>query len=70
MKNIWKRIEWSWINKKQIISLNVGGDTVKVLRETLTVLPHSKLTWKFSGKWEHLLQRDKNNKIFLDYDAE
>ena len=43
---------------------------MKVLRETLTVLPHSKLTWKFSGKWEHLLQRDKDNKIFLDYDAE
>ena len=53
---------------KDKIKLNVGGVRVVATRSTLTLFPDSKLARLFSGRWDKKLQRDKENRIFLDVD--
>ena len=51
---------------KDKLTINVGGDQVIVLRETLTQIPGSRLEALFSGRWESRLIRDEEDRIFLD----
>lgn len=53
---------------KDKIKLNVGGVLLAPSRSTLTAFPNSKLAMLFSGRWDKKLQRDKNNRVFLDVD--
>jgi len=52
-----------------IIKLNVGGDTSFVTsRDTLTAIEGSRLSQLFSGRWDKVLPKDSNGRIFLDLD--
>lgn len=51
-----------------VLKLNVGGTLLQVFRRTLTVMEGSKLASKFSGRWDHSLERDADGNIFIDQD--
>ena len=41
---------------------------LQVFRRTLTIVEGSKLAIKFSGRWDHCLERDDRGNIFVDQD--
>jgi len=51
-----------------VLRLNVGGTVLQVFRRTLTIMEGSKLASKFSGRWDHSLERDDQGNIFIDQD--
>lgn len=52
-----------------ILELNVGGDArFATRRDTLTCVRGSRLAQIFSGRWDRLLPRDDNGRIFVDID--
>jgi hypothetical protein len=55
--------------KEDILHLNIGGKNVDVKRSSLTV-GFSLFSLLFNKRWEGLLMRDKNNRIYLDMDNE
>ena len=57
------------ISNSQILRLNIGGKEINTRRQTLQAIPESKLAWLFSGRWDHLLRRDKYERIYLDIDS-
>ncbi|XP_046851096.1 uncharacterized protein LOC124444516 isoform X1 [Xenia sp. Carnegie-2017] len=53
-----------------VISLNIGGESMTCLRSTLCQIDGSLLASMFSGRWEDRLTKDKDGNVFLDYDPE
>jgi hypothetical protein len=51
-----------------VLTLNVGGKTMSVLRRTLTSVQGSMLATKFSGRWDDGMEKDKDGNIFIDED--
>ena len=49
-----------------LIEINAGGKIISAKRSTLTQLTGTKLEELFSGRWDKMLQRDSNGRIFLD----
>jgi hypothetical protein len=49
-----------------VLHLNVGGTKIQVLRRTLTSVPGSMLTSKFSGRWDESMERDRDGNLFID----
>jgi hypothetical protein len=54
---------------RDVLSLNVGGTHMQVLRGTLTAVP-GLLATRFSGEWNKNLVRDADGRFFLDEDPE
>jgi TLD len=50
------------------LQLNVGGCILDLERRTVMQAPQSMLARIFSGRWDHVLPRDKSGRIFLDVD--
>jgi hypothetical protein len=50
------------------IKINVGGSTLSVRREILTLIKGSRLEILFSGRWENRLLRDDAGNVFMDVD--
>lgn len=53
-----------------VVSLNVGGRLHSIKRATLCQRKRSLLASMFSGRWEDSLERDENNRIFLEIDPD
>ena len=51
-----------------VIELNVGGQTMATKRSTLCQVEGSLLSSMFSGRWDDSMSRDKDGRIFLDFD--
>ena len=49
-----------------VLSLNVGGTRVQVLRRTLTSCEGSMLASRFSGRWDESLEQDSQESFFID----
>lgn len=49
-----------------VLSLNVGGTKVQVLRRTLTAIEDSMLASQFSGRWDEGLAKDQEGSFFID----
>jgi len=49
-----------------VLSLNVGGTLVSVLRKTITAVPGSMLATRFSGRWDDNSEKDSNGNFFID----
>jgi len=49
-----------------MLDINVGGEMIRVSRETFTHTKGTVLEALFSGRWDNQLQRDKKGCIFLD----
>jgi len=49
-----------------VLSLNVGGTKMAVLRRTLLLMPSSMLASKFSGRWDDSMEKDADGNIFID----
>mmetsp|Transcript_47335 Transcript_47335/g.56932 ORF Transcript_47335/g.56932 Transcript_47335/m.56932 type:complete len:350 (+) Transcript_47335:103-1152(+) len=49
-----------------VLSLNVGGTKMAVLRRTLLLVPSSMLASKFSGRWDDSMEKDADGNIFID----
>ena len=54
----------------QVVTFNVGGRRISARRKTLTRIADSRLASIFSGRWDRILPRDKQGKIFLDLDPD
>ena len=53
------------------VTINVGGQILKkIKRDTLCLVPGSRLAQLFSGRWEAKLLRDAKGNIFLDVQPE
>ena len=50
-----------------VIELNVGGQAMTTKRSTLCQVEGSLLSSMFSGRWENNMSRDKDGRIFLDF---
>ncbi len=50
-----------------VIELNVGGQAMATKRSTLCQVEGSLLSSMFSGRWEDNMIRDKDGRIFLDF---
>ena len=55
------------VEASAIIKLNVGGDT-SFITDTLTAIEGSCLSQLFSGRWDKVLPKDRDGRIFLDLD--
>ncbi|CAF4055083.1 unnamed protein product [Adineta steineri] len=55
------------IDNTDVIQLNVGGEIITTIRETLICIPKSILSIIFNGQWERKIQRDRNGNIFFDF---
>jgi len=53
-----------------IVDLNIGGRIFSVKRTTLCQIEGSLLSSMFSGRWEKNLERDENNRVFMDIDPD
>ena len=53
-----------------VLSLNVGGTHIAVLRRTLTSVEESMLASKFSGRWDDSLEKDRDGNFFIDQPIE
>jgi hypothetical protein len=53
------------VKSSEVISLNVGGTRLDVLRSTLTSVEGSMLAGMFSGRWESSLVKDKHGDVFV-----
>jgi len=49
-----------------VLSLNVGGTRIDVLRKTITQIEGSMLASRFSGRWDDGLDKDKDGNFFID----
>lgn len=56
--------------QNDVLSLNVGGARIDVLRRTLTSIEGSMLASKFSGRWDDSLEKDKDGNFFIDQPIE
>lgn len=57
--------------KSDVLSLNVGGErVVQRRRSTLCSVEDSFLAARFSGRWEHELDRDPEGRYFINYPPE
>jgi hypothetical protein len=52
-----------------VIKLNVGGKNIDLKRSTV-VQVRSRLAWILSGRWDHVLPKDRDGRLFFDYDPE
>ncbi|CEL91981.1 unnamed protein product [Vitrella brassicaformis CCMP3155] len=50
----------------QVLELNVGGEYVKVKRQTLCLLCGTVLSELFCGRWDQALLRDAQNRLFVE----
>lgn len=53
-----------------VLTLNVGGTIISVLRRTLTQVEGSMLASRFSGRWDKSLEKDKDDRFFIDQDPD
>jgi len=53
-----------------VLTLNVGGRCITVLRRTLTSVEGSMLATRFSGRWDDSLEKDQNGNLFIDQNFE
>ena len=54
-----------------VLQLNVGGKTdIAVLRRTLTMMEGSMLARRFGGKYDDILEKDRDGNIFVDQPPE
>lgn len=53
-----------------VLSLNVGGDKLSVLRRTLTSVEGSMLASRFSGRWDESIEKDGEGNFFIDQPIE
>jgi hypothetical protein len=53
------------VKSSEVISLNVGGTCLAVLRSSLTSVEGSMLASMFSGRWESTLVKDKHGDVFV-----
>ena len=59
------------VDDGEIIDINVGGELIiQANRGTLCQVEGSLFSSIFSGRWEGSVQRDSQNRIFLDHDPE
>ncbi len=58
----------SHVRGADMMKLNVGGKTMKIRRDTLSIIKGSRLENLFSGAWDERLLRDENSSIFMDID--
>ena len=65
---ILKKHGGSNVKGSDIIKLNVGGMKMYASRDTLTAVKGSRLDALFGGRWENMLLRDEEQRIFLDLD--
>ncbi|KAL3797591.1 hypothetical protein ACHAW5_003310 [Stephanodiscus triporus] len=49
-----------------LVEINAGGTIVVAKQFTLTQIKGTRLEGLFSGRWDKMLQRDSNGRIFLD----
>jgi len=49
-----------------VLTLNVGGTCISVLRRTLTCVEGSMLATRFSGRWDDSLEKDSEGNFFID----
>lgn len=52
--------------QSDVLSINVGGTLVSVLRKTITAVPGSMLATQFSGRWDDNIVKDGNGNFFID----
>ena len=50
-----------------VIELNVGGQAMTTKRSTLCQVEGSLLSSMFSGRWDNSMSRDKDGRVFLDF---
>jgi hypothetical protein len=62
-----KHIPSSWIEPKSGHRLNVGGSHFDIDNQILYQVK-GLFTYLTSGRWDHTVLKDKENRIFLDYD--
>jgi BTB/POZ domain len=56
---------------KDVLHLNVGGSKqIAVLRSTLTCMENSMLSTRFSGRWDDVLEKDRDGNFFIDQPAD
>jgi len=53
-----------------VLTLNVGGRCMSVLRRTLTCVKGSMLATRFSGRWDDSLEKDPEGHFFIDQNFE
>lgn len=53
-----------------VLHLNVGGTIIAVLRRTLTSVEDSMLASRFSGRWDDMLEKDRDGNFFIDQPIE
>lgn len=53
-----------------VLTLNVGGRCITVLRRTLTSVEGSMLATRFSGRWDDSLEKDGDRNFFIDQNFE
>lgn len=53
-----------------VLHLNVGGALIAVLRRTLTSVEDSMLSSRFSGRWDDMLEKDRDGNFFIDQPVE
>ena len=54
------------VNGSEILDINAGGIIISVTRDTLTQIKGTRLEALFSGRWNKLLPRDSDRRVFLD----
>ena len=57
------------ISSPPVVKLNIGGKHLDVRRSTITQV-RSRLAWILSGRWDHVLPKDKDGRLFFDLDPE
>jgi BTB/POZ domain len=56
---------------KDVLQLNIGGSKrIAVLRSTLTCVENSMLATRFSGRWDDILEKDRDGNFFIDQPAD
>ncbi len=58
------------VSDDDIIEINAGGKIISTQRGTLTRWEGTRLEALFSGRWEKMLLRDGDGRIFLDVDGD
>ena len=57
------------LSQDDIVEIMAGGKLITARRSTLTQLKGTRLEALFCGRWDKELQRDSNNRIFLDVNS-
>ena len=58
------------VSDDDILELNVGGQKITTKRSTLCQVEGSLLASMFSGRWENKLSRDKDGRVFFDFNPQ